>query len=208
MSTQTQLSFPINPDLGSSNNQLAYPLMDAIQHRKSIRAFSPAPVEQEKLDSLFEAARWSFSASNDQPWVYLYATPNQTELWNTLLNTLAEPNRIWASHAPLIILSLARTHSLKTQKAIFYHLHDVGAANMSMNLQAVSMGLQMHPMAGFNKQQAIETLNIPEALTPVAIFAVGYAGTNTEMLNEFQQTMEIKKVDRLPQEAFVVNKLF
>lgn len=208
MSAQTQLPFPINPDITTSNNIVAHLLLNAINQRKSIRAFSHAPVEQAKIDSLFEAARWSFSASNDQPWVYLYATPEQTELWNTLVNTLAEANRIWASHAPLLILSLSRTHSLKTQKPIFYHLHDVGAANMSMNLQAVFMGLQMHPMAGFSKQQAIETLNIPEELTPVAIFAVGYAGTNTEMLNEFQQTMETRKVDRIPQEGFVVNKSF
>lgn len=182
--------------------------MDSIRQRKSIRAFAPAPVPQEAIDSLFEAARWSFSASNDQPWVYLYATPEQPELWNTLLNALAEPNRIWASQAQLLILSLSRTHSLKTQKPIFYHLHDVGAANMAMNLQAVSMGMQLHPMAGFNKQQAVDTLNIPEALIPVAIFAGGYAGTDLSALNELLQGMESKKVDRIPQEGFVVNKSF
>jgi nitroreductase len=208
MTTKTQLPFPVNPDITLSNNTPAYPVMEEIQQRKSIRAFAPTPVAQETIDSLFEAARWSFSASNDQPWVYLYATPEQPELWNTLLNTLAEPNRIWASKSQLLILSLSRTHSLKTLKPIFYHLHDVGAANMAMNLQAVSMGLQLHPMAGFNKQQAIDTLNIPEALVPVAIFAGGYPGTDLSALSEFQQIMESKKVDRIPQEGFVVNKSF
>ncbi len=208
MTTQSQLSFPIAPDLTASNATIDYPIADIIQQRKSIRAFAPTAVEQSKIDSLFEAARWSFSASNDQPWVYLYATPEQTDLWNTLLATLNEPNRIWASQAQLLILSLSRTHSLKTSKPIFYHMHDVGAANMNMNLQAVSMGLQLHPMAGFNKQTAIDTLNIPEALVPVAIFAGGYPGSDVSLLNEFQQTMETKKVDRIPQPGFVVNKSF
>jgi nitroreductase len=204
----TQLPYPINPDITIADNEMAHPVMESIRHRKSIRAFAETPVPQTVIDSMFEAARWSFSASNDQPWVYLYATPEQTELWNSLLSTLAEPNRIWASHAQLLILSLSRTHSLKTNKPIFYHLHDVGAANMAMNLQAVSMGIQLHPMAGFNKQQAIEVLSIPEALTPVVIFAGGYPGNDVGRLNEFHQAMELKKTDRLPQESFVVNKLF
>lgn len=208
MNTQATLTFPITPDLASATNTIDHPLDSTLQNRKSIRAFASTPVEQHKIDSLFEAARWSWSASNDQPWVYLYATPDQTELWKNILQTLNEPNRIWASQAQILILSLARTHSLKTQKPIFYHMHDVGAANMAMNIQAVSMGLQLHPMAGFDKTKAIETLNIPEALTPIAIFAGGYPGTDLSILNEFQQKMEQSKVDRLPQESFVVNKGF
>jgi nitroreductase len=160
--TQTTISlpFPIAPDLTSASNTIDHPLLDAIQNRKSLRAFTATPIEQHKIDSLFEAARWSFSASNDQPWVYLYATPDQSVLWETILQTLNEPNRIWASQARILILSLARTHSLKTQKPVFYHMHDVGAANMAMNIQAVSMGLQLHPMAGFDKTKSIEVLNI------------------------------------------------
>lgn len=208
MNQSASLPYPTAPDLTTATNSVDYPLNENIQNRKSLRAFAPTPVEQHKIDSLFEAARWSFSASNDQPWVYLYATPDQADLWQNILQTLNEPNRIWASQAQILILSMARTHSLKTQKPIFYHMHDVGAANMAMNIQAVSMGLQLHPMAGFDKNKAIEMLNIPEALTPVAIFAGGYPGTDMSVLNEFQQKMEQTKVDRLTQHSFVVNKSF
>jgi nitroreductase len=208
MSTNTILPYPVSPDLTTATKSTDFPLADAILNRKSIRAFTSTPIEQEKIDSLFEAARWSFSASNDQPWVYLYATPQQTELWNTLLLTLNEANRIWASQAQILILSMSRTHSLKTQKPIFYHMHDVGAANMAMNIQAVSMGLQLHPMAGFDKNAAIANLNIPEALVPVTIFAGGYAGDDHTLLNDFQKGIETSKTDRLTQESFVVNKSF
>jgi nitroreductase len=208
MTTKSALQYPISPDLTSANKTINYPLLESIANRKSTRAFASTPIEQEKIDSLFEAARWSWSASNDQPWVYLYATPEQTELWNTLLQALNEPNRVWASHAQIIVLSMGRTHSLKTQKPIFYHMHDVGAASMAMNIQAVSMGLQLHPMAGFDKAKAIETLNIPEALVPIAMFAGGYPGSDFNALNESQQKMELSRVERLPQESFVVNKSF
>jgi nitroreductase len=208
MTQQASLPYPIAPDLSTATNTLDHPVMDVIKNRKSIRAFSDVPVSQQAIDSLFEAARWSFSGSNDQPWVYLYATPGQPELWSLLLNVLNEANRNWASHAQILILSMSRTHSLKTTKPIFYHMHDVGAANMSMSLQAVSMGLQLHPMAGMDKNKAIADLNIPADLQPLVIFAGGYPGTDMSMLNEAQQSNEQKRGDRLTQESFVVNKRF
>jgi hypothetical protein len=99
MTTTPNLTFPVSPDFTLANNTVNYPLVDAIQNRKSIRAFATKAIDTSTIDSLFEAARWRFSASNDQPWVYLYATPGQPALWNTLLQTLVESNRIWASHA-------------------------------------------------------------------------------------------------------------
>lgn len=205
---QNAIPFPVAPDLTTATNIIDHPVSDLITTRKSIRAFSDKPVSQQQIDSLFEAARWSFSASNDQPWVYLYATPQQPELWQLLVDFLAEANKTWVSHAQVLILSMSRTHSLKTSKPIFYHLHDVGAANMAMSLQAAAMGLQLHPMGGFDKQKAVADLNIPSDLQPVAMLAGGYPGEDLSMLNEFQQGLEQKRSDRLTQESFVVNKRF
>ncbi len=53
--------------------EIVSPVMDLIKDRRSRRAFSDKPVEQEKIKSLFEAARWAPSSINDQPWTYLYA---------------------------------------------------------------------------------------------------------------------------------------
>jgi nitroreductase len=50
------------------------PIHELIGRRWSPRAFSDRPVEADKLLSLFEAARWAASASNEQPWAFLVAT--------------------------------------------------------------------------------------------------------------------------------------
>jgi len=47
------------------------PIHDLIRERWSPRAFSEKSVTPEVLRSLFEAARWAASSSNEQPWVYL-----------------------------------------------------------------------------------------------------------------------------------------
>jgi hypothetical protein len=67
------------------SGDVEYPVVDLIQQRRSRRAYADTPVEQEKINSLFEAARWAPSSSNEQPWVYLYATKAQPELWNKFM---------------------------------------------------------------------------------------------------------------------------
>jgi nitroreductase len=49
-------------------------LYEVIGARRSVRAFSPQPVEREKLDRLFSAAAAAPSAMNSQPWHFHVAT--------------------------------------------------------------------------------------------------------------------------------------
>ena len=90
------------------SNQVEHPILDLIKNRRSARAFSNQPIEPERIYSLFEATRWAPSSTNEQPWLYIYATRDQTELWTTLFECLNEGNKVWAKDAPLLILSLAR----------------------------------------------------------------------------------------------------
>ncbi len=55
-----------------------FPIHDLIRHRWSPRAFSDKPVEPAILASLFEAARWAPSSSNEQPWAYLVGHKGQS----------------------------------------------------------------------------------------------------------------------------------
>ncbi len=43
-------------------------VMTALKQRQSIRAFKPAPVPREMITKILEAARWSPSWGNTQPW--------------------------------------------------------------------------------------------------------------------------------------------
>ncbi|MEQ9414437.1 MAG: nitroreductase family protein, partial [Cyclobacteriaceae bacterium] len=81
------------------SSKTEYPVSDVIKQRRSKRSYLDKPVQQEKINSLFEAARWAPSSMNEQPWVYLYATKVQVELWNKLFNTLMEGNKIWVKDA-------------------------------------------------------------------------------------------------------------
>ncbi len=72
-----------------------YPIHDFIRSRWSPRAFAHLPVEQDKLLSLLEAARWAPSSYNHQPWSFIVATHDDQTEYNRLLSTLVEFNQGW-----------------------------------------------------------------------------------------------------------------
>jgi nitroreductase len=54
-----------------------YPIEPLLKQRWSPRAFAARPVEIDKLLSLWEAARWSASCANQQPWYFIVATKGE-----------------------------------------------------------------------------------------------------------------------------------
>lgn len=56
-----------------------HPIHRILAHRWSPCGFAETPVPQQDLKSLFEAARWSASSYNEQPWRYIIASSDDPE---------------------------------------------------------------------------------------------------------------------------------
>jgi len=147
---------------------------ELLARRWSPRAFSPRPVESEKLAQLFEAARWAPSSYNAQPWAFIVATREDAEGYTRLLSTLVEPNRQWAQQAPVLILSVAKLdfdHVARPNRHAFY---DLGQAVANFTVQATSLDLHIHQMGGFDPGAARDLFAIPKGYEPVSVMALGY----------------------------------
>jgi len=131
------------------------------------------PVEPRKL---FEAARSAPSSYNEQPWRFVVATREDAEGFTRLLETLAEKNRAWAQHAPVLMLSIAKLDFTHNGQRNRHALYDVGQAAAYLTLQATALDLHVHQMAGFDAARARQLLGIPQGYEPVAVMAVGYLG--------------------------------
>ncbi len=186
---------------------IEYPISELIQKRRSIRAFSDQPVEPEKIRSLFEATRWAPSSTNEQPWVYLYATREQPELWERFFEALNEGNKLWAKDAPLLILSLARRNFTRYEGPNAHSLYDLGGANAFLSLQAVELGLQVRQMAGFKTDVAIRNLNVPAEYQPGVFIAVGYPGDPANLPDKLRERERAPR-ERIIQDDFVFNNPF
>ncbi len=189
------------------SSSIEHPVLELIKKRRSIRAFSNEPIAADKICSLFEATRWAPSSSNEQPWVYIYATREQPEMWNKMFDCLNEGNRIWVKDAPLLILSLARKDFTHYGSANAHAMYDLGGANSFLSLQAVEMGLQVRQMAGFNHLKAVESFNIPNTYDVGVFIAVGYPGDPANLPEKLKQR-ELAPRERFLQQEFVMNKPF
>lgn len=185
-------------------SEVAYPVADLIRNRKSVRSFSPEPVGEENIKSLFEATRWAPSSTNEQPWVYLYATADQSELFEKFLECLEPGNRIWAKEAPLLIFSMSRKKFTRRDIANAHAMYDLGGANSFLSIQAVELGLQVRQMAGYNYERTVKNLNIPEDYALGVFIAVGYPGDGSK-LPEHLQLRETEPRTRIVQNEFVFN---
>lgn len=160
-------------DIDRSNRRAPTADVDSMfVDRWSPRAFESTPLSQEQIDTLFEAARWSPSCNNEQPWLFLYAVSAEDRA--RFLPALVEGNQAWAKRAPLLMFLLCRksfTHNGKDNRHASF---DAGAAWMALALQARKLGLHSHAMAGFNREKAYEILHVPaDEYDIMAAIAVG-----------------------------------
>lgn len=176
--------------------------------RWSPRSFKHTALTSEQVLRLFEAARWAPSCHNDQPWRFHYAVSETAR--RCFIDTLVPGNRVWAVHAPLLIYITAGTCFRHNGKSNAWAAFDAGAAWMSIALQARLMGLYTHGMAGFERDRAIQLLNIDTKTEDVlAAVAVGYRGDRAmlpEMLQEKEQPNGRLPLDEIIREITSCNK--
>jgi YbgC/YbaW family acyl-CoA thioester hydrolase len=150
-----------------------------ISARQSLRAFSDRPVEREKIERMIEAARWSPSCANRQPWRFVIVE-KESPTRHALEEALDEGNA-WASRAPVLIVTGARKEDGSTVETREYFHHDTGLSTMSLLYRAVDQGLLVHPMAGWKEEPLKKALSLPEDFLPIAVIAVGYAGKHEDL---------------------------
>jgi nitroreductase len=141
--------------------------------RWSPRAFDSTPLIDEQVNALFEAARWAPSCFNEQPWQFFYTRSEEGRA--RFLTALISKNKLWARTAPLIGFICARRAFSRGKKENRHAPFDTGAAWMSLALQARTLGLYAHAMAGFSPDTAYAVLGISKEIYHImAAFVVGY----------------------------------
>ncbi len=160
-----------------------HPLM---AERWSTRAFDlERRVPAEHLQSMLEAARWTPSCFNAQPWRFLVCDYHEQRApWQQALHCLTEKNQSWACKAPVLILAFARERFSHNEQPNRWAHYDTGAAMMSLVLQATASGLMSHQMGGYDSAKVRSEFAVPDGYTPTAIAAIGYPGASDHLLDE------------------------
>ncbi|MBK7232148.1 MAG: nitroreductase family protein [Saprospiraceae bacterium] len=180
-----------------------YPVLELIQNRWSARSFrTDKDISMDDLYTLIEAGSWAASSSNEQPWKFILA-PRGSEQYQKVYDALMDGNKPWCKNAAAFIVCLIRTQVEKTGKDNFYAMHDLGLANSHILLQATSMDIACHPMAGIDKNKLIEVFNIPEGIKPAVVIALGYLD-EAQKLEEPFLTRELTPRNRKSLEEIIM----
>ncbi|MDQ4213441.1 nitroreductase family protein [Microbacterium capsulatum] len=152
-----------------------HPVMEVLADRWSPRAFdTELPIDEQKLASALEAARWAPSANNSQPWRFLVARRG-TALHNGIQAALMGFNQTWAPHAAALIVAIAETETEDGQPVPFA-AYDLGQAVAHLSVQAHHDGLVVHQMGGFDREAVRALSGLDERFVPLTVVALGELG--------------------------------
>lgn len=184
-------------------NHPDHPISDVLAERWSPYRFEPREVEEEKLLRCLEAARWSASSFNDQPWSWIVSRRQDTNAFEKMLTCLLEANRGWAQHAGVLMLSVTRSTFRYNGKPNRVALHDLGIASAQLTVQATESGLHVHQMAGVNLSLVRQQYQIPEGHEPQTALAIGYLD-QSEPADE--EAKELQKRQEGPRERLTLRE--
>lgn len=165
-----------------------HPIMKEISDRFSPRYYSDKLVTTKDINSIFEAARFAPSGWNFQPW-YFYWGEKGTKSFEKIASCLGKYNG-FARTAPILIVACF-IKKAKGKKS--YYRHDLGAAVMSLVLQAQNLGYYCRQMGKFNADKLKKIISFDSEHHPFVVIALGKLG-NYENIDEglLKREMEIK----------------
>ena len=141
--------------------------------RWSPRSFLPEVIPDDDLKKIFDAARWSPSTVNEQPWLF-YTAGRNSESFNLYLNCLNEGNKLWAKNAGLVGFLVARKYFKTKDKVNSLSDFDCGSSWMSLTLQARFLGLYTHGLGGIMREEIQKLLCLnPEDFKVIMGFVIG-----------------------------------
>jgi nitroreductase len=162
-----------------------FSVMDVLEQRWSPRAFDRNEVlDENRLGPAFEAARWSPSSGNSQPWTFMVGFRGD-DVFQTIVGTMASGNQVWAEHAGAVVANIASVVDAEGNPQS-HAVYDLGQAVAHFSVQATAEGLMVHQMGGFDAQTLGRELELDSSQRVVTLMAIGSMGDPAELPERLQ----------------------
>ncbi|MGM7678635.1 nitroreductase family protein [Microbacterium sp. A94] len=184
--------------------ETSVPVLDVLAQRWSPRAFEMAtPIDENKLVAALEAARWSPSASNTQPWRFIVARRG-TDLHVKIDEALMGFNREWAGTAQVLIVALSEDADAEGNPRPWAQ-YDLGQAVAHLSVQAHADGLYVHQMGGVDRESLRALPGVEDRFTPTSVIALGALGDPSTLSEKLQQRESTPRVRRSLAETVIAS---
>jgi nitroreductase len=144
-------------------------VIEAIKKRYSCRAYADKPIEQEKLDQIFEAARQAPSAKNLQDWRFIVVMDKKIK--QEVAGCTNHKDAFGRAGAIIAACSVCK-EIMKCGQQIAPI--DVSIALEHVALMATELGLATCWIGSFDAGRVKEVLEIPKDVVIIELMALGY----------------------------------
>ncbi|MFP3466717.1 nitroreductase family protein [Leifsonia sp. SIMBA_070] len=184
--------------------ETSVPLLPALAERWSPRSFDPvAPIDEDKLTAALEAARWSPSAANTQPWRFIVARRG-SEAFDAIVANLMGFNQVWAGKASVLIVAVAELVDAEGKERR-WATYDLGQAVAHLSVQAHHDGLHVHQMGGFDIDGVRKAFDIDKSFEPVSVTALGTVADADSLPEPLREREQAPRTRRPLEDIIVVN---
>jgi len=145
---------------------------EAIRTRQSIRRYKDAPVPDDVLHRVLDAARLAPSAGNKQPWRFVVV--REAAVREQLAK--AANGQAWIADAPITIAACGWKDRAYGGMGGYWNALpvDVAIAFDHLTLAAAAEGLGTCWIGSFTEDEVRRLLGIPEEVTVIALTPLGY----------------------------------
>jgi nitroreductase len=143
---------------------------ELINKRYSVRAYTPDPIDEDKLLKVLDAARLAPTASNRQPFqvIVVHTKGREEEL-------LSIYQREWFIQAPVVLCVCGFPSTAWVRKDGKLYLGvDIAIVMDHMVLAATDVGLGTCIIAAFDEGNARKVLTLPDDVEPILFTPLGY----------------------------------
>jgi nitroreductase len=162
------------------------PILDVLTERFSTRVYDAnAPLDEAALRSALEAARWTPSANNTQPWRFIVARRGSSA-FDVVHAALRGFNQDWTATASALIVFVAETET-EDGKPLRMAPYDLGQAAAHFTVQAHAGGLHTHQMGGFDPAAVAEAFGLESRFVPMTVMSIGTLGNIDEVDDELRE---------------------
>lgn len=158
--------------------------IDNLFARRSIRAFTPQPVQPAEVEMLLKAAMAAPSAANRKPWHFVAVTDPGVRAKLVAVH----PHAKMVAESPLAIVPCGEP-ALSIPDHQDYWIEDLAAATENILLAATGMGLGsvwcgVYPVP--ERVRAVrDVLAVPEGVIPFALIAIGHPAESKEARTQY-----------------------
>ncbi|HQV19894.1 nitroreductase family protein [uncultured Gordonia sp.] len=174
---------------------------ELIESRWSARGYDPtATISADDLTEILEAGRWAATWGKVQPVRFVVGIRGDTT-FTAMTELLTRGNKPWAPAASALVM-VCTTDDPDDAKAHDYGAVDLGLAVAQMSIQAVALGFNAHPMAGFDAEGARVRFAIPDDKRAMVVLAVGRLADDPSTLSP-----EVRERDSLPRRRLPLDEI-